>query len=114
MAGVTADAADQDLVATGCLNRHRVTSRGGLIDDEDTRQPRSSSSRHALGGELLGRLHVQRLRVAGEDRHPGAGGGDPNLLVESDEDLAGLGHHLALLGGVVITVAEDLDLGQAR
>ena len=44
------------------------------------------------------------------DRHAHAGRRDGDVLVT--EDLARLGDHLALLGGVVVPVLERLDLGQ--
>ena len=65
-----------------------------------------------LGRERLAGLHVDRLRVTDEDRHPDAGRRDPELVVGGAEDLARLGHHLALLGRVVVAVGERLDLGQ--
>ena len=44
--------------------------------------------------------------------HAHAGGRDAELVLVGAEDLARLGHHLALLGRVVVAVLERLDLGQ--
>jgi hypothetical protein len=49
--------------------------------------------------------------VAADHRDTGAGRGDADLLAQP-QDLAGLGHHLALLGRVVVAVDELLDLGE--
>ncbi len=46
-----------------------------------------------------------------EDRDPSAGRGDPELVAGA-EDLPRLGHHLALLGRVVVALLERLDLRQ--
>ena len=110
LVGVAADAADEDVVAAGGVERHRVPAVGGVVDDDHAGRLGEQGAA-VVRREVLAGAHVDRLRVAADHRHPGAGGGDRHLVAEA-EDLARLGHHLALLGGVVVAVLEDLDLGQ--
>ena len=40
-----------------------------------------------VGAEVFPGLDVDRLRVAGYDRHPGAGGGDSDLVTEAEDQM---------------------------
>src|SRR5215212_6842979 len=108
--GVPADAADQDLIAARRRDRQRVDPGARVIEDD---QAVGGGEQLAafLGREVVLRLQVDGLGVAGHHRDPRAGRRDPHVFAEP-EDLARLAHHLALLGRVVIAVLERLDLGQ--
>src|SRR6476620_1963076 len=109
VAGVAADAADEDVVLAGGVDRHRVAAGGGVVDDGHARG-RGEQLAGLLRLQRLAGLDVDRLGVAGLDRDPDAGRADPDPVVA--EDLAGLVDQLALLVGVVVPVGEAAGLGQ--
>ena len=109
--GVAADAAHQHVVLARGVDGQRVQAVGRVVDHPHAGRGRQQLAA-LLGRERVAGLHVHRLGVARVHGHAHAGGRDAQVVVA--EDLARLGHHLALLGGVVVAVLEGLHLRAAR
>jgi hypothetical protein len=107
--GVATYPPHEHVVAPGGVDRKRVERVLRIVHHHDAGCGGEELAT-LLPGERRAGLHVDRLGVARVDRNPGAGGRHPEVLPA--EDLARLGHHLALLGRVVVPVLERFDLGQ--
>ena len=108
--GVAADAADQHIVAALDVDRQRIGALARIVDHDQARGSREQLAA-VLRAQLALGLDVDRLRVPGDDGDPHASGRDADRLRQA-EDLAGLAHHLALLGRVVVARLELLHLRQ--
>ncbi len=77
-----------------------------MLVDHDAARRLAQDLVRLLDRDRVLELDVHRFRVADEDGHAHAGGGELDLRVE---DLLGLGHHLPLFAGVAV-LHEGVDL----
>ena len=103
---VLADAGDVGGILAGRFVGRDVAARLVLIDHHDARS-RAQDVARLLGAERLFELHVHGLRMADEDRHAHASGGELDLGIQ---DLLGLRHHLPLFLREPV-LHEHVDLG---
>ena len=110
VAGVAADAADEDVVAAGGVDRHRVAAARRVVDDGH-----AGRRGEQLARALRARARSRVSTLTASEWPVTTGTRTQVALTRIDgvaEDLAGLVDQLALLVGVVVAVGEAARLRQ--